>query len=175
MSFDKYFEFAKKRIPGYAGFTMSQQLVSITALTPDALPELERMIRKNPDVVNETGHYVYTSLIITCKYLGTLTSLECLKLLLDNGANYNILFHDQSNVLHIVARNAKYSCLVEAFTLVKTGCDINNRTVCGSILCDLIIRNTEDSLKLAELLIDLGADLEIVNSMKQTCLMLICR
>lgn len=174
MSFDKYFETAQNTMPEFTDLPQVHKIAAITTLTPDALPELDRMIKENPGVVDEQTKDGCNLFRFICLYIGSFSSLECLQLLLKHGADYNKHYDCDGNSLHVASRYTVDSCLyVTVKFLVEIGCDINCCTINGSVLYQLILRNTEESLKTAQYLIELGADLELVDVTEKTCLMAI--
>lgn len=129
-----------------------------------------------PDKINLQNDKLFTPLMIACYYSNTTSSLECVKLLLNNGALTDIKNELGWTALTFASCYSKTTSSSDCVKLLlNNDCDINVRDRYGStelmIVCSTL--DTTSTIECLQLLLKYGADPNLKNRQKSTPLMIL--
>ena len=150
-------------------FSLLMKLVSI----PNVDIELIKNVIKNTNI-NYKNTIGRTALMIACGCSNICNNLHIIKLLLENGADVNLMDIDGINALHIASRFSNtYSSIETVKLLLDYNANVNTPTNTGNTTLMGVSANSNEksSIETVKLLLDNGADVNIQNKFGHTALM----
>ena len=128
--------------------------------------------------INFKNNEGWTALMIACRNSNSTSSLETVKVLIEEGSDLNLQNNYGLTALMLACYNSnKNSSLETVKTLIKAGSDLNlqNKNGFSALMLASRYSNTESSLKTVEALIKAGSDLDLQNKNGWTALMMASR
>ena len=135
-------------------FSRLVELVSMAKMSPVVLHTIKHILETEPWIVNYKYANGHTVLMVACEH----SSIECVELLINFGANIN-----SQDIDGFTALMQKKSSNNARLILINAGADINLQSKNGNNMLMCAIMRCE-SMHYLKLLIKLGADVNLKNS-----------
>lgn len=151
-----------------SGFTFLMKLVMMVVKYPEVIDMIKNEIKENPNEIDNKNSNGATALMIAINHINCGSSIECVNLLINRGANVNEIDNYGFTPVMLSCRNTprqnnKLDCLR---LLLDSGADITNSLHAACTY-------SNNSTKYAKILIDKGADVNQKNSRLVTFILLI--
>ena len=161
--------------PKCKGFNYLQFLIINYNKITDGLEKIKNEISENNiDYINHKNDDGLTALMIASSNTNTFSSIEIVKLLIENGANVNLQNNDGVTALMISSiYSNSYSSLDAVKLLIENEADLNIRDRDGNTALLLSYMNSDkhSSLDAVKLLIENGADINLEYSISRTTIL----
>lgn len=160
------------------GFTHLMKLVLMIEKDPKEIESIKQIINTDPDQINCQNSNGFTALMLACNKCNNELKLSCVKLLLNAGADTNLVNDNKYTALMLTCLNydneSSLSCVK---LLIKSGANVNCVSIDGQTALMFKCRKYDNELhlKCIKLLIKSGANANLQNNSNDTALIIYCR
>lgn len=158
-------------------FTHLMKLVMMVKRFPDALHIIREIIETNPEEIDKQNQRGWSPLMLACYNCFAHSSIECVKLLIDSGANVDLQNEHNYNALMLARNYSNDKMAYECFNLlIGAGTNLSLTNACHDNILMLICQyhKLNSSPKCIKLLVESGCDINLQDRDGQTALILAC-
>jgi ankyrin repeat protein len=157
-----------------SGFTYAMRLVLSTRKYPEALDQLRELI---PDCLTDTNNLGWTLLHLACRNSNTCSTIETVKLLIDNGIDVNSMStckHKYTPLRFAILYSDTDSSLETVKLLLQASANITSNEYNTMYLHSACSNFDKCNVETLKLLLDHGIPVNQLNNGKSSTLMQLC-